>query len=82
MTKMTNDEVQAWVGKVVRVSLTDASVVAGTLHVEDSLWHGHTHYIVVSDPIKKGEDEVRVLIHGAALITDIEDASSDLAAVE
>jgi hypothetical protein len=36
----------------------------------------------VSDPIKKGDDKVRVLIHGAALITNIEDASGDPAAVE
>jgi hypothetical protein len=79
---MTDNEVQAWVGKAVRITLTDASIVAGTLHVEDGYGHGHTHYTVVSDPIKKGDDKVRVLIHGAALITNIEDASGDPAAVE
>jgi hypothetical protein len=36
----------------------------------------------VSDPIKKGDDKVRALIHGANLITNIEDASDDPAAVE
>jgi hypothetical protein len=32
---MTNDEVQPWIGKPVRVTLTDASLAAGTLHAED-----------------------------------------------
>jgi hypothetical protein len=80
--EMTDDEVQVWIGKPVRVTLTDASIVAGTLHGEDGHGHGHKHYIVVSDPIKKGDDKVKVLIHGAELITDIEDASDDPAAVE
>jgi hypothetical protein len=79
---MTDNEVQAWVGKAVRITLTDASVVAGTLHADDGHGHGHTHYTVVSDPIKKGDEKVRVLIHGAALISNIEDASGDPAAVE
>ncbi len=79
---MTDDEVQQWIGKPVRVTLTDASIIAGTLHGEDSHGHGHKHYTVVSDPIKKGDDKVKQLIHGAALITDIEDASDDPAAVE
>ncbi|HEX3754704.1 MAG TPA: hypothetical protein VHV26_06475 [Rhizomicrobium sp.] len=79
---MTDNEVQAWVGKAVRITLTDASVVAGTLHADAGHGHGHTHYTIVSDPIKKGDDKVSVLIHGAALITNIEDASGDPAAVE
>jgi hypothetical protein len=79
---MTDDEVQPWIGKPVRVTLADASIIAGTLHGEDGHGHGHKHYTVVSDPIKKGDDKVRVLIHGAASITDIEDASGDPAAVE
>ncbi|MGA2366054.1 MAG: hypothetical protein ABSG12_11255 [Steroidobacteraceae bacterium] len=79
---MTDDEVQQWIGKPVRVTLTDASIIAGTLHGEDGHGHGHKHYTVVSDPIKKGDDKVKQLIHGAALITDIEDASDDPAAVE
>lgn len=79
---MTDDEVKLWIGKPVRVTLTDASIVAGTLHGDDGHGHGHTHYTVVSDPIKKGDDKVSVLIHGAALITNIEDASNDPAAVE
>jgi len=77
---MTDDEVQQWIGKPVRVTLTDARIIAGTLHAEDG--HGYKHYTVVSDPIKKGDDKVKLLIHGAALITDIEDASDDAAAVE
>jgi hypothetical protein len=80
--KMTDDEVQPWIGKAVRVTLSDASIVAGTLHGEDGHGHHHKHYTVVSDPIKKGDDKVQVLIHGANLITNIEDASDDPAAVE
>lgn len=79
---MTDDEVQPWIGKAVRVTLTDASLVAGTLHAEDGHGHGHTHYKVVSDPIRKGDEKVSTLIHGPALITNIEDASDDPAAVE
>jgi hypothetical protein len=79
---MRDDEVQPWIGKAVRVTLTDASIVAGTLHGDDGHGHGHKHYTVVSDPVKKGDDKVEVLIHGAALITDIADASDDPAAVE
>jgi len=79
---MTDDEVQPWIGKAVRVTLTDASIVAGTLHGDDGHSHGHKHYTVVSDPVKKGDEKVEVLIHGSALITDIEDASDDPAAVE
>jgi hypothetical protein len=79
---MTDDEVQPWVGKAVRLTLSDASLLAGTLHAEGGGGHGHTHYKVVSDPVQEGGDKVSVLIHGAALITAIEDASNDPAAVE
>lgn len=79
---MTNDEVQPWIGKAVRVTLTDASLVAGTLHAEGGQGHHHTHYKIVSDPVRKGGEKVSVLIHGAELITNIEDASDDPAAVE
>jgi hypothetical protein len=81
---MTNDEVQPWIGKAVRVTLTDASLLAGTLHAEDGHGHGHEHmhYKVVSDPVREGGEKTSVLIHGAALITNIEDASDDPAAVE
>ena len=80
---MTDDEVQPWIGKAVRVTLTDASVVAGTLHGDDGQGHGHKHYTIVSDPIaKRAAKRSGVLIHGSALITDIEDASDDPAAVE
>ena len=80
--QMRDDELQPWIGKAVRVTLTDASIVAGTLHADDGHGHGHKHYTVVSDPIKKGDDKPDVLIHGSALITAIEDASDDPAAVE
>jgi hypothetical protein len=79
---MTDDEVQPWIGKAVRVTLTDASIVAGTLQGDDGHGHGHKHYAVVSGPVKKGDEKVEVLIHGSALITNIEDASDDPAAVE
>jgi hypothetical protein len=79
---MTNDEVQPWIGKPVRVTLTDASLVAGTLHAEGGHGHTHTHYKIVSDSVRKGGEKISVLIHGAELITNIEDASNDPAAVE
>src|ERR1700722_13638280 len=44
---MTDDEVQPWIGKPVRVTLADASIIAGTLHGEDGHGHGHKHYTVV-----------------------------------
>ena len=79
---MTNDEVQPYVGKAVRLTQSDGSVLAGTLHAEDGHGHGHVHYVVVSDPVQEGGKKVRALIHGAGLITQIEDASNDAAAVE
>jgi hypothetical protein len=79
---MTNDEVQPYVGKAVRLTRSDGSVLAGTLHAIGDHGHGHTHYTVVSDPIEEGGQKVSVLIHGAELITQIVDASDDPAAVE
>jgi hypothetical protein len=79
---MTDQEVQPFVGKPVRVTLADARILAGTLHADDSHGHGHAHYAVVSDPVEHGGEPVQEVIHGAAQITDIEDASDDPAAVE
>ena len=79
---MTDQEVQPYVGKPVRVTLADGRILAGTLHLDDSHGHGHAHYAVVSDPIVKGGEKVMEMIHGAAPITQIEDASNDPAAVE
>ena len=79
---MTDDEVQPWVGKPVRVTLADGRVLAGTLHADEGHGHGHTHYAVVSDPVEEGEKPVTEVVHGAAQITVIEDASDDPAAVE
>jgi hypothetical protein len=79
---MTDDEVRPWVGKPVRITLDDGGVLAGTLHADEGHGHGHTHYIVVSDPVREGGEPVAEMIHGAARITVIEDASDDPAAVE
>ncbi len=79
---MTDQEVEPFVGKPVRVTLADDRVLAGTLHADASHGHGHVHYAVVSDPIREGAGPVQEVIHGAAQITDIEDASDDPAAVE
>ena len=79
---MTEAEVKPWIGKPVRVTLDDGVVLAGTLHSENDHGHGHTHYAVVSDPVRQGGDPARAMIHGAERITTIEDASNDPAAVE
>jgi hypothetical protein len=79
---MTDEEVAPYVGKPVRLSLADGRVLAGTLHADDDHGHGHTHYAVVSDPIKEGDPPVTEMLHGAAQVTEIEDASEDPAAVE
>lgn len=79
---MTDDEVRPWVGKPVRLTLDDGRVLAGTLHADDSHGHGHVHYAVVSDPVAEGGEKVTEVIHGAARINEIEDASGDPAAVE
>ena len=79
---MTDDEVQPFVGKAVRLTQSDGSLLAGTLHKDGGHGHDHSHYLVVSDPIQAGGEKVVAMIHGAALITQIEDASDDPAAVE
>ncbi len=79
---MTDDEVRPYVGKAVRLTLDDGRVLAGTLHADGSGGHGHTHYAVVSDPIREGGEKVQEVVHGAGRITEIEDASDDPAAVE
>jgi small nuclear ribonucleoprotein (snRNP)-like protein len=79
---MTDDEVRPWVGRPVRITLDDGQVLAGTLHAEDAHGHGHSHYAVVSDPVREGGDKAVEMIHGAERITLIEDASDDPAAIE
>jgi predicted metal-dependent phosphoesterase TrpH len=79
---MTDQEVQPFVGKPVRVTLADTRILAGTLHADSNHGHGHVHYAVVSDPVQPGGDPVQEVIHGAAQITDIQDAADDPAAVE
>ncbi len=78
---MTDQEVSPYVGKPVRVILADGRILAGTLQSDDGHGHGHTHYAVVSDPIVEGGKPVREILHGADLITEIDDAASDGAAV-
>ena len=65
---MRDDEILPWIGKAVRVTLTDASIVAGTLHGDDGHGHGHKHYTVVLGPDQKGRRQGWVLIHGSALL--------------
>jgi hypothetical protein len=79
---MTDDEVRPHVGRPVRITLDDGKVLAGTLHAEGNHGHGHSHYAVVSDPVREGGEKVVEMIHGAERITTIEDASDDPAAVE
>ncbi len=79
---MTDQEVSPFVGKAVRITLADGRILAGTLHADDAGGHGHAHYAVVSDPIVEGGEMVTEVLHGATSITEIEDASSDPAAVE
>jgi hypothetical protein len=79
---MNDAEVKPWIGKPVRVTLASKRILAGTLHSLGEEGHGHHHYLVVSDPIKEGGEKKKELIHGALLITNIEDASDDPAAVE
>jgi hypothetical protein len=79
---MTDQEVHPYLGKPVRVHLADGRMLAGTLHADDAHGHGHVHYAVVSDPVKAGGEKVTEVLHGAAQITEIEDAAGDPAAVE
>jgi hypothetical protein len=79
---MTDDEVKPFIGKPVRITLADRRVIAGTLHIDDGHGHGHKHYAVVSDPLRAGEEPVVEVLHGAAQITEVVDASDDPAAIE
>jgi small nuclear ribonucleoprotein (snRNP)-like protein len=79
---MTDQEVHPFVGKAVRVHLADGRILAGTLHADEGHNHGHVHYAVVSDPIQQGGEKVAEVVHGAAQITQIENAANDPAAVE
>lgn len=79
---MTDAELKAFHGKPVRITLADGRLLAGTLHADDDHGHGHTHYVVVSDPIREGGAPVREMLHGADIVTNVEDASADPAAVE
>ena len=79
---MTDEEIQPYVGKPVRVTLADRRVLAGVLRVSSGEGHGHAHYAVLSDPVVAGQgrEPVKEVIHGGDQIVDIEDASSDPAA--
>jgi len=79
---MHDNEIKPFVGTAVRVTLADGRILAGTLHSSGDEGHGHVHYAVVSDPVEEGGEPVVEVIHGSDKITDIEDASSDPAAVE
>ena len=79
---MTDQEVAPYIGKAVRLTLADGRIIAGTLHADEVHGHGHGHYAVVSDPVREGGHKKKEILHGAESITQIEDASSDPAAVE
>ncbi len=79
---MTDAELKPFVGKAVRLTLADGRLLAGTLHADEGHGHGHVHYSVVSDPVRDGADKVTEVLHGAEIVTQVEDASSDPAAVE
>jgi hypothetical protein len=77
---MTDQEIQPYIDKPVRITLADRRVLAGVLRAAGGQGHGHTHYSVVSDPIVAGQEPVQEIIHGGDQIVDIEDASGDPAA--
>ncbi len=79
---MTDQELKPYVGKPVRLTLADGRLLAGTLHMDEGHGHGHVHYAIVSDPIQAGGEKVQEVLHGADLVTQVEDASGDPAAVE
>ena len=62
---MHDDEIKPFVGQPVRVTLADGRILAGTLHAHGDQGHGHIHYAVVSDPIKKGGEHNNGAISGA-----------------
>jgi hypothetical protein len=77
---MSDQEIEPYLGKPVRVTLADGRVLAGVLEGSGDHGHGHRHYTVTSDPVRGGDDLVREMIHGGDQIATIEDASSDRAA--
>ena len=79
---MTDQEIQPFLGKAVRVSLADGRILAGMLRASDGDRHSHRHYLVSSDPVREGDRPVSEMIHGGDQITNIEDASDDPAATE
>ena len=79
---MTDREVQPFVGKPVRVTLADGRLLAGVFQADEGHGHGHVHYAVVSDPVQEGGKPVAEVLHGADVITQIEDASNDPAATK
>jgi DNA-directed RNA polymerase subunit E'/Rpb7 len=78
---MTDHEVKPFVGRAVRVTLADGTILAGTLHRQADTDASSPAYLVESDPVAEGGDTVRARIENADLITQIEDASKDPAAV-
>jgi hypothetical protein len=79
---MTDQEIKPFLGKPVRATLADGRVLAGVLEGGDDGGHGHSHYAVVSDPIREGGQPVAEMIHGGDQIATLEDASGDPAATE
>jgi hypothetical protein len=77
---MTDQEIEPYLGKAVRVTLADRRVLAGVLGAFDDHGHGHRHYTITSDAIRKGDRPVEEAIHGGDQIATIEDASGDPAA--
>ena len=79
---MTDEEIQPYIGKPVRITLADRRVLAGVLRASGAEGHGHKHYAVASDPVVAGQgnEPVQEVIHGGDQIVDIEDASGDPAA--
>ncbi|HEY1428433.1 MAG TPA: hypothetical protein VGF18_02595 [Candidatus Tumulicola sp.] len=77
---MTDQEIQPYVGKPVRVTLADRRVIAGILQASEAHGHGHVHYVVVSPPVREGDEPTGEVIHGADQIVTIDDASGDPAA--
>lgn len=77
---MTTDEVAPFVGQSVRVTLADGRMFAGTLRREEGVGVDDG-YVVVSPALRAGERSVNGVIESASLITQIDDASGDEAAV-
>jgi hypothetical protein len=78
---MTDHEVKPFVGRAVRVTLADGRILAGTLHRQADTEAASPAYLVVSDPLSAGSDRVQERIESAELMTQVEDASTDPAAV-